>query len=191
MATAPAFVAPAADFRIYVACLAAYNAGRLHGRWIDCDGKDADEIQAEVNAMLKRSPEPWAEEWAIHDHEGFPSGTVGESTGFDRIAAMVEALEGLDESTAVGFRFLMWNDASRSVEDAAAEAENVQWTSERPAAAVESYYEESGQLEGLPEWAQYRIDWEGIAHDWKCNGDLVEFYDTEEGTVTILNANSF
>ena len=28
---------------IYVACLAAYNNGHLHGKWIDVDG-DADEI---------------------------------------------------------------------------------------------------------------------------------------------------
>lgn len=26
--------------RIFVACLASYNAGTLHGEWIDCTGKD-------------------------------------------------------------------------------------------------------------------------------------------------------
>lgn len=51
--------------RIYVACLAAYNAGRLHGRWIDAD-KGQDQIWAEVRQMLKESPESRAEEWAIH-----------------------------------------------------------------------------------------------------------------------------
>ena len=28
--------------RIYVACLAAYNAGRLHGRWIDANQSAED-----------------------------------------------------------------------------------------------------------------------------------------------------
>ena len=56
--------------RIYVACLSSYNAGRLHGRWIDCD-QTAEEIREEIRLMLEESPEPWAEEWAIHDYEGF------------------------------------------------------------------------------------------------------------------------
>jgi len=30
--------------RIYVACLAAYNAGKLHGEWIDAD-QDAEAIR--------------------------------------------------------------------------------------------------------------------------------------------------
>ena len=50
--------------RIYVACLAAYNNGRLHGAWIDAT--TPDEIRTEVRAMLAASPEPDAEEWAIH-----------------------------------------------------------------------------------------------------------------------------
>ena len=41
--------------RIYVACLAAYNSGHLHGQWIDAD-QSADDIQEEVNAMLASSP---------------------------------------------------------------------------------------------------------------------------------------
>ena len=50
--------------RIYVACLAAYNNGCLHGRWIDAT--TPDEIMDEVRAMLAASPLPGAEEWAIH-----------------------------------------------------------------------------------------------------------------------------
>lgn len=46
------------ELRIYVACLASYNSGTLHGAWIDCDGKGADDIQDEVNAMLRASPFP-------------------------------------------------------------------------------------------------------------------------------------
>lgn len=50
--------------RIYVACLAAYNSGCLHGRWIDAT--TPDEIWEQVRAMLADSPVPDAEEWAIH-----------------------------------------------------------------------------------------------------------------------------
>jgi len=56
--------------RIYVACLASYNAGILYGQWIEVT-EFADDLKARVQAMLDRSPEPYAEEWAIHDYEGF------------------------------------------------------------------------------------------------------------------------
>lgn len=43
--------------RIYAACLASYNSGVLHGRWIDADS-DVDTMQAEISAMLRESPFP-------------------------------------------------------------------------------------------------------------------------------------
>jgi len=43
--------------RIYVADLAAYNNGRLHGVWIDASA-DVDDMQSEVAAMLRKSPCP-------------------------------------------------------------------------------------------------------------------------------------
>ena len=42
--------------RIYVASLAAYNAGRPTGRWIDA-AQDAAELKGEVEQMLAASPE--------------------------------------------------------------------------------------------------------------------------------------
>lgn len=72
------------ESRIYVACLAAYNNGKLHGVWIDATDT-LDEIWEQVNAMLKSSPEPDAEEWAIHDYEGFGSYNVSEYEGFETL----------------------------------------------------------------------------------------------------------
>lgn len=43
--------------RIYVACLASYNNGVLHGRWIDASA-DVEEMQEEVNAILRESKFP-------------------------------------------------------------------------------------------------------------------------------------
>ncbi len=91
--------------RIYVACLASYNNGVLHGRWIDASA-DVDEMQEEVSAMLRESrfpnivvthPDtgaevPSAEEWAIHDYEDLPS-CFGEYAGLSAIAEFVELCE--------------------------------------------------------------------------------------------------
>ena len=43
--------------RIYVACLASYNNGRLHGRWINAD-TDVNVMQSLVDKMLATSPYP-------------------------------------------------------------------------------------------------------------------------------------
>ena len=50
--------------RAYASCLASYNAGVLHGRWISAD-QDPEDIQAEIDQMLAESPEPGAEEHAV------------------------------------------------------------------------------------------------------------------------------
>lgn len=44
--------------RIYVACLASYNSGILHGEWIDLEGMDADGVREEIATMLRESPNP-------------------------------------------------------------------------------------------------------------------------------------
>ena len=91
--------------KIYVACLASYNNGVLHGRWIDASS-DVEEMQAEVDAILRESkfpnvkvehPDtgemvPSAEEFAIHDFDGIPS-TLGEYCGLQAIADYVEFVE--------------------------------------------------------------------------------------------------
>ena len=41
--------------RIYVADLAVYNSGYLHGVWIDATA-DLETMQDQVNAMLETSP---------------------------------------------------------------------------------------------------------------------------------------
>ena len=52
-----------ADIQIYVADLAAYNAGHLHGVFIDAT-EELDDIQDQINAMLGNSPVDDAEEYA-------------------------------------------------------------------------------------------------------------------------------
>lgn len=143
--------------RIYVACLASYNNGRLFGEWIDVSS-DVAEMSDKVNEMLRRSPFPnvirqiyrdeddaayyvdvssrqipenWtkdgaefrsAEEYAIHDYDGFPN--LGEYPGLQKIAdvaAFVEdATHGLDaEDVTAVLEYYGGNldDAREALED--------------------------------------------------------------------------
>jgi antirestriction protein len=77
--------------RIYVASLSDYNAGRLHGEWIRAN-QELGEIHHAVSAMLARSPEPMAEEWAIHDHDGFGPIQLGEHESLEQVARLASGI---------------------------------------------------------------------------------------------------
>lgn len=106
--------------RIYVASLSDYNAGTLHGRWIDAT-LDVDEINEQVQAMLAASPTfrefpqggP-AEEWAIHDYDNFGSLRLGEYEPFDKVHAIAEAIAEHGAEPIAGW---LSGDSTRTVED--------------------------------------------------------------------------
>jgi antirestriction protein len=85
--------------RIYVASLADYNEGRLHGAWIDA-AQTAEEIMEAVRAMLCASPCPSAEEWAIHDYEGFGPLQLHESEDFATVAQLAAGIARYGEAFA-------------------------------------------------------------------------------------------
>ncbi|GAA6614928.1 antirestriction protein ArdA [Scytonema sp. NUACC26] len=47
-----------ADPQIYIACLASYNAGYLHGEWVDAN-QDVDAIREEISKILATSLIAW------------------------------------------------------------------------------------------------------------------------------------
>lgn len=73
--------------KIYVACLAAYNSGILHGAWIDAN-QDAWAIYDEISKMLRASPISDAEEFAIHDYDGFEGIRIEEYSCIDKVAEL-------------------------------------------------------------------------------------------------------
>lgn len=80
--------------RIWIGCLAAYNAGRLHGEWVDA-AQDAEDLTAAAKHVIATSP-AWqldghAEEWFLADNEGFGD-TIGEYTPLDEVARIAAAL---------------------------------------------------------------------------------------------------
>jgi len=131
--------------RIYVACLAAYNNGRLHGRWIDAD-QSVDDIWAEVQAMLAASPEPLAEEWAIHDYEGFGPCKLSEWESFERVSAIAAGIAEHGPAFAAWFSY----DDSRDPGDIQAfeDAYRGEWDSMR------AYAEEWADSTGLYDAAE-------------------------------------
>ncbi|AWN73390.1 antirestriction protein ArdA [Legionella anisa] len=87
---------------IYVACLASYNNAILHGVWIDATQSE-DDIMKEIWEMLDNSTEPNAEEYAIHDYEGFGSIKIHEYEGIHNI---VEYASFIQEHAELGLALL-------------------------------------------------------------------------------------
>ncbi len=77
--------------RVYVASLSDYNAGRLHGEWLDAD-QDTDALLAAVTQMLAGSLEPLAEEWAIHDYEGFGGVRLSEYEALETVSRIARGI---------------------------------------------------------------------------------------------------
>ena len=202
------------ELRIYVACLASYNNGRLHGAWIDCEGKDAEELRIDVATMLRTSPYPnvmvpdpdsaidgpgeqsmvpSAEEWAIHDSEGFGR-MVGESTSLDDVAMITEALSG---NQALAFRWLI-EDRGMTVSEAAERADEVDiWQNDRGqsdermlADYAEEFTDETGGLEGCPEHFRNYIDFEMMGRDLRLSGD-VDLTEIDGTRFIVTNAAQF
>ncbi len=165
--------------RIYIACLASYNNGVLHGKWIDATS-DEDEMAEEVAGLLRRSPYPnvmvedpetgeevpSAEEFAIHDHEGL--GNIGEYTPLSEIAALVEVLEenpDLPPHIVLAYH----HEYNANPQD------NYRGQYDSWADFAEQFEEETGGLEEIPDRFRYHIDWESVGREFETGGGLVEY----------------
>lgn len=147
--------------QIYVACLAAYNNGYLHGAWIDA-GQPSDTIHDEIQAMLKKSPIPQAEEWAIHDFDDFGNLNLDENEDLETVSALAEFIVQHGE---LGIATLdhMCNDlseAERLLEDGYEGAYNSEEEFARQ--LYESCYE-------IPDHLIHYIDYQAIADDLFCS----------------------
>jgi antirestriction protein len=210
--------------RVYVASLSDYNNGCLHGAWIDLTGKDADEINQEINAILAKSkfpnvyrqdcecrecghtwtrdareinreticPEcesngnimcsaqyPSAEEWAIHDYDGFGGYKINEYTSVDELVRLTEVI---DENAEA---FLLY--ASDVGLDYAIENFEEAFQGEHDSELDFTYQlvDDLGYLEQMPENLRGYFDYEAFKHDLFINDYTSERLDN--GNVAVFS----
>ena len=155
--------------RIYVACLASYNAGRLHGKWIEAS-QTADEIREEIDEILRSSPEFIAEDWAIHDYEGFEGIRISEHENIELIAEFAALVEEQREligrlvDHCGGLNEI--EEAKRMLEeDYAGEADSLEdW--------AENFLDDTGVLGEVPSSLRYYIDFKSYGRDAELSGDI-------------------
>lgn len=157
------------DFKIYVASLSDYNAGILHGIWIDFNNlTSAEDIQTQVNNMLKESPilkklgEP-AEEWAIHDYEGFEN--VSEYAGFDELFEEFENYISLEEDEIEAYKAYTSDIVGKHYATVEGFKEDYQGFFESEKAFCENWVDEIGLLNEVPENLAYYFDYAAYSSD--------------------------
>ena len=165
--------------RIYVACLAAYNNGFLHGAWIDAD-QDTDQIRDEIAVMLARSPVKDAEEYAIHDYEGFEGVSISEYAGIDSVARMGAFIA---EHGALGAGLL--EQFSGDMDQAESTLEDCY---HGQFASLADYMEElTTESVTIAEALRYYVDWDAMARDAEMGGDLFTI-ETAHGEVHVFSS---
>jgi antirestriction protein len=85
--------------RIYAASLSDYNDGRLYGAWVDADiGTTA--MMEQISDMLAGSRSPGAEEWVIHDYDGFGPISLSEYEDIDSVSRLATGIADHGEAFA-------------------------------------------------------------------------------------------
>ncbi len=158
--------------RIYVTCLASYNHGHLHGEWVDAD-QDADAINEAIQAVLKSSPIPLAEEFAIHAYDEFGTLRVDEYQTVEWVSVVGQAIAEHGDAMAAWLD----NDRPRDADEAEErvtlfeDAFRGEWGNAEEYA--DNMLDDMGAHAALePFGASVRIDVEGFARDLVLGGDI-------------------
>ena len=149
--------------RVYLACLASYNAGTLHGAW--ADATDESELREAVAAMLADSPAPHAEEFAIHDHEGFGSWGPDEYEGLAEVVAKGAFIA---EHGALGAEVLAHFSGRLDEATAAFEEYAGEWPDLGHFA--EDLTDQSGVA--IPDSVRLYVDYDAVGRDMELGGDV-------------------
>lgn len=151
------------EIKIYVADLAAYNNGKLHGIWINATDELA-EIQEKINAMLKNSPEGFAEEYAIHDYEWFNGYRLSKYEGIEsahNIACFIKEYPDFGGELLNYFSDI--DDARKAAE------ENYYGCYHSMADYAENFITQSYDM---PNYLEFYIDYKKMGRDMELNGDI-------------------
>lgn len=172
--------------RIYVASLADYSAGRLHGCWIDVS-QPVEDIRAGIASMLAQSSEPIAEEWAIHDYENFGGLHLSE---FEDLEALAEVAGMMAEHGRVFAELVNYFGGPSNLGEARQHMEEAyrgafDSVADYAAELVEECY--SSELKAIPDFIRYHIDYAGIGDDLELSGDI--FTIQCDGQVHVFDAH--
>ncbi|MEX5633852.1 antirestriction protein ArdA [Parafrankia sp. FMc2] len=179
--------------RVYVTSLADYVNGDLHGRWIAAD-RDEEDLEGAIARLLATSPArrngEEAEEWAVHDYEGFEdevTSTLGEWPSLQDLSKVAKGIT--EHGPAFGAWVAYLGRADDELVDRFEEFYRGEWGSITDYA--EDYLQETEiyrALEELPEYIRHyvSVDIEQYAEDLTSTMHVA---DTPEGGVWVFTVS--
>jgi antirestriction protein len=179
--------------RVYVTSLADYTNGDPHGRWIAAD-RDVEDLENAVARLLATSPArrngDEAEEWAVHDYEGFEddvTSTLGEWPSLHDLSKVAKGIA--EHGLAYGAWVAYLGRASDELVDRFEEFYRGEWGSITDYA--EDYLQETEfyrLLDDLPEYIRHyvSVDVEQYAEDLTSTMYVA---DTPEGGVWVFSVS--
>ena len=154
--------------RIYVACLASYTNGKLHGAWIDCEGKDSEDLAEEIKTkVLDTSPEPNSEEYAVHDNKGFGGWSLGEHPSLDEIVTICEMIKKNSDA------YLGASQIANDIPTLESLIEGFQGIFDSKKEYGAQFWEDSGLIDQIPQNLRSYINYESWVRDCEYGGDIV------------------
>lgn len=178
---------------VWVGDLASYNAGILHGEWLEAD-VEPDELWDGINRVLRTSPTVDAEEHFFADYEGFEGIRVGEYDSVERVTTLAKLVAEHGEAFARWFE----NDPSVELEEAAEKfTDSYIGCFTTPDELQEHLFEDFG-IESMMEevwklvpesWQVYVVfNMEGMVRDLEYGGEMFTV-EGRDGTVYAYWAN--
>lgn len=148
--------------KIYVGTYAKYNAGSIAGAWLDLD--DYTDAAAFLKACYQLHKDESDPELMFQDYEGFPASYYSESCIKSELWDWLE-LDEEDQSILAAYQNAI--DANGDIDDARDAFHGIHESAEDFAASI---FEETGELDKVPQSLRYHIDWEGVARDLGYEG---------------------
>lgn len=171
--------------RVWVGCLACYNAGHLVGEWVD-----ADEAGDFVPCRRTEYGSPH-EEWWCMDHEGFGAWLSGECSPMEaqRIAETIAAIraDGVNPDAVAAWSGDVGPDVDEwdaPTSDAFSDAYFGEWDSFKDYA--EDFADQTGAVPDDAVWPLTHIDWDSAADELEQEYHVV---DNPAGGVFVFSAH--
>lgn len=160
--------------RVWVASLADYANGDLHGEWFDATHEPAV-LELAAKHMLRLGRTAGAEEWAIFDYDGFAGAELGEYESFETVSRIARGIA--EHGEAFGHWAGYVGSGSAEQLDRYEDHYRGEWASFK--AYIEDYLEETEFyrfLDAVPEDMRgyVEVDVEQIARDWSSDYHVAE-----------------
>ncbi|QIG58827.1 ArdA-like antirestriction protein [Gordonia phage DatBoi] len=182
---------------IWIADLAAYNAGHLVGEWVELDADtEAEDVYAKIKDICARGDEllrklnEWSgphEEFAIHDFEGFGPIKIGE---YDPISAVLTHVERMGDEPDKYFAYVehhgegyvdsydeadVIDTGQTTMRDVAYEVADEYLEQVRHMDIPGQYRHERDENDRITNWLACYFDYDALARDLEIEGNYVEY----------------